>query len=157
MQEAAFAPHCECNRVAAASLILAAFQTSVEEDEGSHRLDLSTGEQRPRSAHVHGGRRKERKCEAEASRPHVGFVGGGGRLFTVFAATSRWRFCLTVRHDFTAGRTRRGAPCREQHKCAIDMFAATGVVLDTKPSNTQLVFFNGRLLAFRVNKLASFV
>lgn len=62
----------------AASLILAAFQTSVEEDEGSHRLDLSAGEQRPRSAHVYGGRRKERKCEAEASRPHGGFGREGG-------------------------------------------------------------------------------
>lgn len=61
----------------AASLILAVFQTSVEEDEGSHRLDLSAGEQRPRSAHVYGGRRKERKCEAEASRPHGGFGRGG--------------------------------------------------------------------------------
>lgn len=64
----------------AASLILAAFQTSVEEDEGSHRLDLSAGEQRPRSAHVYGGRRKERKCEAEASRPHGGFGRGGGAV-----------------------------------------------------------------------------
>lgn len=50
----------------------------MEEDEGSHHLDLSAGEQRPRSAHVHGGRRKERKCEAEASRPHVGFARGKG-------------------------------------------------------------------------------
>lgn len=81
----------------AASLILAAFQTSVEEDEGSHRLDLSAGEQRPRSAHVYGGRRKERKCEAEASRPHGGFGREGGqfvqtRCFTV-------AICFTIRRD----------------------------------------------------------
>lgn len=81
----------------AASLILAAFQMSVEEDEGSHRLDLSAGEQRPRSAHVYGGRRKERKCEAEASRPHGGFGRVGGqfvqtRCFTV-------AICFTIRRD----------------------------------------------------------
>lgn len=63
--------------------------------KAQHRLDLSAGEQRPRSAHVHGGRRKERKCEAEESHPHEGFGqgGGGGSLFTVFTAPSR-RFVL---------------------------------------------------------------
>lgn len=76
-----------------ASLILAAFQMSVEEDEGSHRLDLSAGEQRPRSAHVHGERRKERKCEAEASRPHGGFGRGRGAVGSR-CSTSRWRFVL---------------------------------------------------------------
>lgn len=90
---------CSARWVAAASLNLAAIQTSVEEDEGS-LARLSAREQRPRSAHICGGNARGGGSEAEASRPRRHRrVGGGARH-----ATPRLRWGLFVsRSDAACG------------------------------------------------------
>lgn len=74
------------------------------------------------------GDEKERKCEAEATRPRGGFgPGGGGFVQTHYLAVA---ICLAIRcHLKRDGRAR----CGELHECTIDVkrsftcFAATRV------------------------------